>query len=581
MRRSWPPWLFPPAVLAGMLALLPATAQPVPTAATPVGGPAAAKPAAPSDAEALKQAGLSPTDAERLTTYLEQRTLTDVDQGKVRGIIRRMGADDFDARQAASRDVEVFGSAALGPLRDAERDADPEVAFRAKEALKRLNKIRHEVVAAAAVRAMVRLKPPQASRVLLGFLPVAGDEQLAEEIRAALVGLAVRDGKADPAITAAVADPIPVRRSAAYVALIEGGAAEALPKVREAVRGEADPDARFAGLWAFVRVLKDRDAIPELIGLVPRLGRGRIWQLEDLLLQLAEKDRPGVHFGRGPEALAKARDGWLAWYAKHGGALDLARFDYRPRVLGYTDLVEMDPRGFGNWRITAVGPDDKERWRITGLANPTDAHTLPNGRVLVAEMNGGQVSERDTAGKELFAKKLTMPLTAAPLPGGGVLVACRNEIHGFDKDWKEVLGYTRPRAIHDIVGARRLSNGDTVFLVHSVPGENCIRINAKGETVGKIQVGRVHAVFAGLDVTPDDKVLVTEYARVVEYDLTTGKAGWSYAIANPTSVQRLPNGNTLVASSEANKAVEVDPAGEVVWEFPAHEGLKMLRAYRR
>jgi hypothetical protein len=33
------------------------------------------------------------------------------------------------------------------------------------------------------------------------------------------------------------------------------------------------------------------------------------------------------------------------------------------------------------------------------------------------------------------------------------------------------------------------------------------------------------------------------------------------------TVQRLPNGNTVVTESEAGRAFEVTPAGEVVWRF--------------
>ncbi|HVT39090.1 MAG TPA: aryl-sulfate sulfotransferase [Gemmatimonadaceae bacterium] len=64
-------------------------------------------------------------------------------------------------------------------------------------------------------------------------------------------------------------------------------------------------------------------------------------------------------------------------------------------------------------------------------------------------------------------------------------------------------------------------------------------------------------------------------SRAVEYSLDaatrTARLVWEYrpdpAIASPImgSVQRLKNGNTLVAFGVAGQAVEVDPAGRVVW----------------
>jgi outer membrane protein assembly factor BamB len=85
----------------------------------------------------------------------------------------------------------------------------------------------------------------------------------------------------------------------------------------------------------------------------------------------------------------------------------------------------------------------------------------------------------------------------------------------------------------------------------------------------------------GMDVVGDDRILLCEPNRVVEYDLKTGKPGWNYTMNMATSVQRLPNGNTLIASVSHNKAVEVTPDGEVVWEYQAKDGLSVARAYRR
>ena len=49
----------------------------------------------------------------------------------------------------------------------------------------------HAAVATAAVRALVKLKPKEAAAALIGFLPMADSDEVAEEIRIGLIALAV------------------------------------------------------------------------------------------------------------------------------------------------------------------------------------------------------------------------------------------------------------------------------------------------------------------------------------------------------------------------------------------------------
>ena len=191
------------APLALLLALAPAAAQERVVGMQPVapnGGPAgvATTTSAISDDEALKSAGLSATDGAKLIGYLKLRTVSDADQGKIQTIIKKLGADLFDDRIKAGEELELFGPAAIGLLKTAEKDSDPEIAYQAGRVLKRMEKIPHAAVSAAAVRAVVKLKPPEAASALLAFLPLSDSEALSEDIRGALVALAAPNGKADP-----------------------------------------------------------------------------------------------------------------------------------------------------------------------------------------------------------------------------------------------------------------------------------------------------------------------------------------------------------------------------------------------
>ena len=72
-----------------------------------------------------------------------------------------------------------------------------------------------------------------------------------------------------------------------------------------------------------------------------------------------------------------------------------------------------------------------------------------------------------------------------------------------------------------------------------------------------------------------DNGLVPKRSRAVEVDPLTGEIVWQYQGDPPASfytmskgsVQRLPNGNTLIAESDKGRAIEVTPDKEVVWEF--------------
>lgn len=599
--------------LVGLFFVPVAIGQPVKR--PPVGLPAAPAPvkAELSDADALKQAGLDAEDPKPLVEYLKARTLTDVDQNSIGDIIKKFGDDDFEVRLKAMADVEKFGPAAIGPLKSAERDSDPEIAYRATQALKRMEKVPHSQVSAAVVRSLLKLKPREAAAVLIGFLPMADTDDVAEEIRAALISLAVVNGsQPDPALIAALKDKSVVRRSAAYVALTEGGPEDqririkdAYPLVKEAVRKEADVDAKFRGLWSLLMTTREKEFVPDLIELIPKLPRGRIWQLEEFLLQLAAKDKPDANFGKSEEALTKAQAEWGKWWAKNGGGIDLVKFDFKPRITGYTDVIEYDYRGYGLYRVTTLGPDLKEKAKIGGtgvnmMNYPSDVKKLANGNYLVAEQNGNRLTERDSTGKIQKTTNVTQPLSISLIPGGGMVIVCRNQVVQYDKDMKQQWSY--PRQQYDIMGGIRLPGGDVIFITNLFQGANCYRLTAKEvekdgnktwdvKDNGKpLTLGRIQQ-YQTIDVTGDEKILICEFNRVVEYDLSKlekdkPKELWTHTTNNgaPSSCQRLPNGNTLVAMLNQppnGKVIEIDTNGDMVWDYESKDNLRPARAFRR
>jgi hypothetical protein len=542
-----------------------------------------------SDAEVLKSAGLNGEDGGRLVEYLKQRTLNDVDQGKITDILKRFGADDFEDRLKASEEIELYGPAAVGPLKAAERDSDPEIAFRAKIVLKKMARIPHTAVAAAVVRAIVKVKPPGAVPALIGFLPLADDETIADLIREALLEMAVKDGQADPALLSALSDPSPVRRSAAYLALINGGTLgagirvkTAYPQVREAVLKDGDPEAKFMGLWALLMATRENQYLPELIRIIPTIGRGRLWQLEDLLLQLAGTHPKDGRFFKSAESLARSRDAWLDWWNEKGEKVNFQKFDFKPRILGITDVIEMDNRGFAQGRIVSLGPDMKEKWRITGINNPTDVLIHSNDHIYVVDSNMNQITDRTSTGTINSRHVVTLqPVNIQQAANNNIIVTCRNRVVEYDpnKEWAEVNSYMR--TTYDIMAGMRLPKGDVIVLTNAIQGPNCIRLDSKLKETGKsYTLGRIQGMQI-LDAIDNDTILVCEADRVAEYDLKTGKNTWKYDCNTPLSCQRLINGNTLIALLNTNQALEVDPSGVVVWDYQAKDGLRVGRARRR
>ncbi len=551
-----------------------------------------------TDESALKEVGLSATEAGPLIDYLKQRTLTEEDQHKIGEVIARFGADDFEERVKATADVERFGPAAIGPLKTAEKNTDAEVAYRARQALKRMEKVPHSRVAVATARALAKLKPDGAAAALLGFLPLADSDEVAEEIQVALVALAVRGGKAEPALVKALDDKSVLCRSAAYVALIEGGPAaeririkDAFPLVKAALAKEPDVDAKFRGTWALLLTSREKEFVPALIDMIPKLPRGRIWQLEEFLLQAAGDGKPNARFGKSEESLTKAKDAWAGWWKEKANGFDLVAFAFTPRITGYTDIIEQDVN-FGRFQLVTLGPDQKEKVKIGAegvnqLTYPTDVKKLPNGNYIIAEQNANRLTERDSTGRIVKSTSVNYPLNIDLVSDGGMVVVSRNQVVQYDKNMKQVWLYTRQQ--YDIMGGHRMPNGDVVFITQFNGNNqpNVFRVGAKdGKEVGKpLTLGRFQQ-YQSIDSVGDDKILVCESNRVVEYDLKTSKEVWKYDTNNASSCQRLPNGNTLIGfmyygNGGSGRAIEVDPSGEIVWEYKSKDGLQAIRAVRR
>lgn len=507
-----------------------------------------------------------------LVEFFRKHTPVAADRDKIRAWITGLGDDSYAVRDRASNELVALGVAARPLLREATRDPDVEVARRAEHCLQLIEPYPTGAVAAAAARLLVVRKPAGAVEALLGYLPAAEDEGVADAVRAALAALARRDGRPEPALVAALDDRVPARRAGAVQALIRSAPADERPPLRRYLR-DPEPVVRLEAALALAGA-REKDAVPVLIDLLTELPAERGWRVEDVLCQLAGDDAPSVALGTDEAGRRKCRDAWRAWWAGAAARADLGRLEHGRQPLGYTLVVELN-RGLTG-RVVELDADGRPRWQIENLQYPIDAQVVGNDRVLIAEYRSRRVSERDFKGEVKWEKSVTGLLQGIQrLPNGNTFIVTRNQLLEVDRQGHEVAGLERES--HDVMAARKLRNGDVLVLTLAGVLQ---RLNAEGKELAHFAAGATFVIGINFDALPTGRVLVPQYnfSKVVEFD-RDGQKVWEAEVANPNSVARLPNGNTLVGSMVNQRAVELDRTGKEVWEYKA-EG-RLMRVRRR
>jgi hypothetical protein len=392
-------------------------------------------------------------------------------------------------------------------------------------------------------------------------------------VRAALAAVAFREGKLEPAVRNALKDKYAVRRAAAAEAICQPAGTKHLAEVKELL-ADKEPMVKVRVALALAAALEN-DSIPVLIEQLGDLPLEQGGHAEEFLRNLAGETAPEVVLEDSAKARADCRDAWRKWYKEKGSAIKLAR-STGPRALGYTLLVNMDPNtGMGS--VLELDRGNQKRWEIANLNYPMGVQVLPGNRVLIAEHNSNLVSERDFKGNILWQKNFnnSQPFSCQRLTNGNTFIATRNQLVEVDRTGKEIVTYNRPA--FDIMAGHRFKNGHMAFVTFQ---GQYVRLDATGKELKSAQISQQQWYGAGIDFLPNDHVLYPLYNsnEVVEYD-GDGKVVWKASVQWPTSAARLPNGNTLVASQQTQKVVEINRAGKVVSEYkgPYHP----MRASRR
>jgi hypothetical protein len=527
------------------------------------------------DAKTLQKAGIGDDDA-KLVEYFRRRVVSDADRDKIRQLIRGLGHESFPERERATAEVVRYGLPAAGLLREATHDKDVEIARRAETCLKQIEKVPGAELSAAAARAVAKKKPDGAVDVLLAFLPFADDETVADEIHETLAALAAGGGKGDPALLKALDDPRPTYRSTAGEALIRANIADAR-------RLMTDPDAevRLRVVLAAVTRTKDKAAVAALINLLVDAPRQQAWRAEEVLVRLAGEQAPVVSLGKDDDARKRCRDKWNEWWTTAASGTDLSKLDSIPRVLGYTLIVESDQRT-PSGRVYELNAAGEVLWKIDNLQQPCDALVIGKDRVLIAESNSYQVTLRDFRGNVITTKQIIMPHGFQPLPNKQVLVAGRANIFELDDKQAEKFTYQRDGGRQDICAACKTKNNEYWLVTQT---GQCVRVDNQKKELKTFALGTGNVRYGslvGIDALPDGRVLIA-YGNVInEYDANGAKLSWSVKFDGQlSSVQRLANGNTLIAGLNDRRVIEVDRDKEIIWEFQPPEPGTPRKARRR
>jgi HEAT repeat protein len=523
----------------------------------------------PSRDERTLQAAKIGTDGPALLEFLRKRVVQDVDPKTIPDLIKKLGAETFELREKASEELIRLGNLAEPALQQALKDPDIEIVRRAEDCLRLIKSGAGSAPDSAALRLVAERKPAGAVEVLLRYLPYATNQLVAEEVKNSLTALAVRDGQPDKALIAALSDKMAERRMAAAVALCRTGGSDTLKPVRPLLQ-DADLSVRLQAALALAEV-REKDAFPVLIELLPQLSPTQAWQAEDMLFRAAQENAPKATLGTDADSRKKCRDTWADWWTKNGAKLDLSKLVAAHRQLGNTMVILLD-----SGIVQEMDAKGKMLWQLKDIQFPLDAQLLPADRVLLGEHGANKVTERDFQGKVLWEKELgDGPLVVQRLVNGNTFIATASGLTEVDREGKEVFNYRRP--LETIRKAIKLRNGDIAIVTSS---QRYVRLNPELKELKTFEAD-VRTNGGRIEVLPNGHVLVPlkDSNKVVEYD-ADGKMVWEATVNEPVAAVRLPNGHTLVTTLNERRAIELDGSAQEVWEFKSTES-RVTRAWRR
>lgn len=509
------------------------------------------------------------TSPATLIEFFKSRTLSEAERKNLSELINKLGSDDFDIRESASQTLARAGLAALPTLRSASRSDDVEVNRRIEMCLKTLDDVNESARVSAAALLLAHQKVQETPKVLLDYLPcIPNDETAADGIRVALSLYTKQIGKADPLLAQAlVSQDAELRILAAQVL------GENLPAMRPEVKKLLrDPEGKVrynAGLT--LARAGDKTVVPEMLKLITDGTLDLAYLVEDMMFQLLGDAKMDVTISKGDTANRKAsRDAWEKWWKENETKVDLAKLIDGVAIKGLTLIIEVDQVAIngGQGRVWECGPDGIQRWEWTNVNGPVDIQVLPNGHYLLAEYYNSYVTERDREGKIVWRSPVQNNSTVAAqrLSNGNTLIATMSEVVEIKKDGTRV-GDPYPRPQGTVYQVRQAKNGHTFILA----GNEIMELSRDRKELRKVSIPGGLSGWAGFDLLPNGNFLIAYYGsgrKVAEIDGTGKVVSEIGTQVDPTRVQRLRNGNTLIAGGNTMFCIEYDVNKKEVFRVP-------------
>ncbi|HEY1064970.1 MAG TPA: hypothetical protein VGE52_02625 [Pirellulales bacterium] len=187
----------------------------------------------------------------------------------------------------------------------------------------------------------------------------------------------------------------------------------------------------------------------------------------------------------------------------------------------------------------------------------------------------------DEAGNEAWDAGKPAARDGYVLPNGNVLIAWSGEVKELTRDKEVVFQYVKSSENREIGTVERLENGNTL-ITELGPKPRLLEVDAAGKIAlefplkpetddAHMQTRMARKLENGNYLVPHLLAFkVKEYTPrgevVEEFATDLPELGGRAAQNWPFTAIRLANGNTVVNLTHGNKVVELDPEGKVVWK---------------
>lgn len=167
---------------------------------------------------------------------------------------------------------------------------------------------------------------------------------------------------------------------------------------------------------------------------------------------------------------------------------------------------------------------------------------------------------------------------------GDIVFAYKTGWRKIDQDGKTIYDYRCPAGTTadgktywtECHSAQPIGNDRVLFMRNGIPAKLFLFNIKTGETEMEhvmrtrepVDVRSIHGQFRNVRMTQAGTYLISHMnlGRVIEYD-TDWNEIWSCEAPSVWDAVRLKNGNTLIAGNQHGFVREINPRGEIVWEF--------------